>query len=143
MFSPEGYEQNRNPSKNGSDKGGGEGKKDKDPLIDDDLSDTGHGGEGGSKGKDQNNSQGQLSTNDQGSKNAPAGSKNVRRLLHFDLDDLGDQTQTMECAKLLGAMELDEEEDVEEEIDLTLDSMIQDDDETSQLPEEWVFDLTY
>lgn len=47
----------------------------------------------------------------------------------------------MECAELLKAMELDEEEEVEDETEMTLDSMIQDDDDSCQLPEEWVFDL--
>jgi hypothetical protein len=147
MFTPEGYVQNGIPSENGSDKGGGGEKKDEDPRIDDDLSDTGHGEDEGDKSndqnnKDQNNSQGQLSTNEQGSKNTPGGSKNVKRLLQFDLDEMGDQIQTMECANLLGAMELDEEEAVAEEIDLPVESMVQDDEESSQLPEEWVFDLT-
>jgi hypothetical protein len=83
-----------------------------------------------------------LSTNEQGSKNATGGSKNIKRLLQFDLDEMGNQIQTMECVNLLGAMELDEEEVVEEEIDLPVESMAQDDEESSQLPEEWVFDLT-
>jgi hypothetical protein len=48
MFTPEGYVQNGIPSEIGSDKCGGE-KKDEDPRIDDDLSATGHGGDGGAK----------------------------------------------------------------------------------------------
>lgn len=59
-------------------------------------------------------------------------------MLQFEDMDLGNQAVTMEC--VLKAMELDEEEEVEVDLD---DSMTQEDEETMQLPKEWVYDLSF
>jgi hypothetical protein len=61
--------------------------------------------------------------------------------LQFEDADFDNQAKTLECANLLKAMELDEEVEVEE-IEDNFVTMNQEEDETYQLPEEWVFNLT-
>jgi hypothetical protein len=140
VFTPEGYEQAK-VSDGGSDKGGGEENKGEDPL-EDDLSASGKGGSNSPKEKSKEKEKDQSSTLPQGNKSAPAGNKCVRRLLQFDDAEFDNQAQTLECANLLKAMELDEEEGLVEELEDNFDTLIQEDDETCQLPEEWVFNIT-
>jgi chorismate-pyruvate lyase len=70
------------------------------------------------------------------------GSKCVKIALQFEDADFDNQAKILECAKLLKAMELDEEEVKVEEIEDNFVNMNQEEDETCQLPEEWVFNLT-
>jgi len=141
VFNPEGYEAD-NPSEGGSGKGGGEEKKGDDPLGDDELSDTGKGDDEAPKEKEKDNTQGHSATKTQGSNSAPAGGKSVKRVLLFDDLEVGSQNETMKCVELLKAMELDEDDEgVGDEMGFTLHSEIQEDDESYQLLEEWVFYL--
>jgi hypothetical protein len=69
-------------------------------------------------------------------------SKCVKIALQFEDADFDNQAKTLECANLLKAMELDEEEVEVEEIEDNFVTMNQEEDETYQLPEEWVINLT-
>jgi hypothetical protein len=140
VFTPEGYEQ-AEVSDGGSDKGGGEEKKGEDTL-EDDLSASGKGGSNSPKEKSKEKEKDQSSNLPQGNKSGTASNQGVRRLLQFDEASFDNQAQTFECANLLKAMELDEEEGLVEELEDNFDTLIQEDDETCQLPEEWVFNIT-
>jgi len=140
MFTAEGYEQEDNTSDGGSDKGDDNSKKDDKPL-EEQLSDD---DKGSSKGKGEEDAEkeqnGSISKN-LGSKSASVGGRNVKRVLQFDAMEKQQLKESMECAKLLNAMELDDEQDMADEGDINLNLEIQQDEELCQLPEEWIFDL--
>lgn len=96
----------------------------------------------GSSNPKENGKEKEGSNKPQGSNSAPMGSKCVKIALQFEDADFDNQAKTLECANLLKAMELDEEEVEVEEIEDNFVTMNQEEDETYQLPEEWVFNLT-
>lgn len=65
----------------------------------------------------------------------------MRRNLQFEAMQVEDQEASWKCAELLKAMELDEEENIEEVMDSKDLQLTKDDIELSSLPNEWIFDL--
>lgn len=59
-------------------------------------------------------------------------------MLHFEENDFGGQVDTLACAALLNAMELDGEE-TDEEMEVPSDPAVQEESEAIHLPEEWVY----
>ena len=110
-------------------------------MEDEDLTDSEKGDENGPKEGGEDKAPSQSTTKPQGSKSAPAGSKNVRKILQFEDMGVDNQAETMKCAELLKAMELDVKEELGEEMDITFDAEVQEDEEPHHLPEEWVFEL--
>ena len=102
------------------------------------MSSTENEGDENPKEKDKEKERDQSASAPQGSKSAPAGSKNVRRLLNFDELECNNQMETLECARLLKAMELEEEDGLGEECDDNFETSLQEDEEAYQLPKVWV-----
>lgn len=146
MFTPEGFEQGEAPSDGGSDKGGGDDNKGNGPL-EEDVSNTENGGNDGGKKEDKSKDKSQSASKDGSHKDTSSGTKNVRRSLLFQDEVLNQQLETcstLACARLLSAMELEEEEeeDLEENMETDLEQLDEEDRESCHLPEQWVYDLS-
>lgn len=118
-FTTEGFDQVENLSEGGSEKGDSDEEKKEKEMQDGNIEYDGKEGVGESKGDGEDKDKGQSSKGPQGSCSAPSGSRVAKRMLQFDDMELDNQAVTMECASLLKAMELDEEEE-EAEIDATM-----------------------
>lgn len=140
LFSAEGYEQVDSNSDGGSDKGDNDDKKGE-QNVEEDMSDIEKGGHKGAQDEGKGNNQDPPATEGQGTKSKSAGS-NVKRMLFFDKDTRGQHKTSMDCANLLRAMELEQEEDPEGGADVEIIDLEDDEDDyTCQLPEEWVFHI--
>lgn len=60
----------------------------------------------------------------------------------FEHDELGQQDETMKCANLLRAMEIEEEEEPDGESVVDLSGEATEDDDICNLPEEWIFEIS-
>lgn len=141
MFTPEGYEQVEDNSDGGSDKGGGDDRKSEENLEEETF-DAENGEDKVPKDKEKTKEKDSAASKGQEPKSAPTGSKNVRRLLQFEDDIQDQQDESLVCAKLLGAMELDDEEDSKNDLEGDLSLTEKEDEETCNLLEEWVFEFS-
>lgn len=104
-------------------------------MLDDETNEKDQEPNGSQKTKDKEPSP-------EGGQNQKSGStsnNSVRRVLNFSKEQLGSHSEPMECINLLKAMELNEEEDVVDLIDVDEIQISQEDEETVNLPEEWIF----
>ena len=140
LFTPEGYEQVSNNMDDGCNKGGGAEKKE-DESLEDDSPYPDNGGvepKEGDKDKEQN----QSNTKSQGSKSASKGGKTVKRALTFEDTENVFKEGSLECAKLLKAMELEEDDEWSVALEMDHVPSSQGDDDTCLLPEEWIYNLS-
>jgi hypothetical protein len=141
-FKPEGFDQVDNPDGGSPDHDGGVEElenDDDDDLLDDEPRDNDPpvGEQNGSQGA------GHTSGGSQHQSGISAEGSSVRRALNFSELMPGQNTGTLDCLQLLQAMELNEgdDDDLEDQIEFDTAQVTLDDDVTSQLPEEWVFDF--
>lgn len=143
QFKPEGFEQADIPPEDGGQGQDGsieELEDEDDDLLDDEPKENDQPPEGEPNGAQGS---GQTSNDAQGKKEGSVGTSSVRRVLNFNAGHIGQKASTMDCLQLLQAMELNEQEDkdLEEQSICSPAPMIQDDDGSIQLPEEWIFEL--
>lgn len=92
----------------------------------------------GSKKKDEVGNNSATEVNKKGSASV---SKSVKRALLFEDEEVYQHMATIECVSLLKAMELEDGDDMDEDKEDSGEAGIKEDEELSELPEEWVFDF--
>ncbi|XP_066365604.1 uncharacterized protein [Miscanthus floridulus] len=144
-FNPEGYVQVDNSTD--GDSGDVEELEEDDLLDDDDPKDIPKGNDDDPK-KDKEHEPREReipepSDKPHGGGSSAAGSKSTKRALLFEDDSVTTQKDVLaiDCANLLGAMELEVEDGDDEVIEDESSLMLHDDNERIQLPDEWIYDL--
>jgi hypothetical protein len=140
-FKAEGFEQVDNPPDDGSNKGGGEEEPEESETQDGGAKDSDKSNKSGTEESKKNPEVGQSSAGDLTKKGCTSGNKSIKRVLVFDDEGMEQQDGTLECVGLLKAMELVDEGESGDEREDNFDTLLQEDEELTQLPEEWIFDL--
>jgi len=144
-FNLEGYVQADNSTDGDS---GGVEELEEDHLLDDDdpKDNPKENDDDPKKDKDHEPQERELpepSNKPHGGGSSSAGGKSSKRALLFEEDSFPSQKDVLaiDCANLLGAMELEVEDGDDEVIEDESSLMLHDDNERIQLPDEWIYDL--
>lgn len=138
-FKVEGYEQTDNGPDDDLGKGGEENPKKGEPPEDDEKKGPRNDTDPELEGSKKSYENGNTSATNLNKKGVALGTKSVKRALNFEEDALSQQVATLECVSLLKAMELEDGDEMDEDREDTVESLCKEDEELSQLSEEWVF----